>query len=91
MPGRASLARSIEGSDAVPERRRQGGVYPTARWQEDARARSLKRPASKPGQRFRAGIEGRISRAVLRAWCEAIVAEGRRFELWSVPPSSPTT
>jgi hypothetical protein len=43
-------------------RRREGGVHSSAWWREDGATEAYERSAVfKKGQRFRAGIEGRIS------------------------------
>jgi IS5 family transposase len=62
---------------------RQDGMYPPTRGQKTAkRAAFEKTPAFKQGQRFRAGIEGRISVLFRGRGMKRCRAEGRkRFEL----------
>jgi len=68
----------------VPAARRQGGVHP--RWggtKTPEREACEKTREFKDGQRFRAGIEGRISVLFRGRGMKRCLAEGReRFELW---------
>ena len=64
-------------------KRRQGGVHPAAWRKKTAKRKAYeKSPAFKEGQRFRAGIEGRISVLFRGRGMKRCLAEGRqRFKV----------
>ena len=68
----------------MQEKGRQGGVPPQRGGKKTVKRKAYeKSPAFKEGQRFRAGIEGRISVLFRGRGMKRCLAEGRqRFQLW---------